>query len=286
MEFRKIGAEDADWIRAASFASRRRNCELSFGNLYSWGDRAGFLIADADGTLVAKYEDMFSVPVGAARDAALDEILAQSGGKVTLFDVSGDELPWLEKRLGKLDISYDRRWSDYLYLSERLATLTGKKLAAKRNHINAFLRENEEWHTEPVTPDNIGDVLAFRDEWTKENEDHADVSFRVEMQMGRRQMDVFFESGMQGLILYTGGRIVAYSYGEPLCGSTYCVHAEKALASVRGAYPLINREFVRRYCGNYEYVNREDDSGEEGLRQAKLSYDPVDILHKYMVKVG
>ncbi len=284
--FRSVTAQDAAWITAANFASRRLNCELSFGNIFTWANDAGMQIANMDGTLICRYQDMFSVPVGAGRDEVLDGIIAERGGKFTLFEVSDDELPWLRERLGDIDISYDRRWSDYLYTSEKLASLTGKKLAAKRNHINAFLRDNEEWRTEEITPDNMADVIAFREEWAARNSGRADENFKTELAMGKKQMDVFFETGMKGLVLITGGRIVAYSFGEALSDLCFCVHAEKALGDVRGAYPLINREFVRRYCMEYQYVNREDDSGEEGLRRAKLSYDPALILHKYLVKVG
>lgn len=65
-------------------------------------------------------------------------------------------------------------------------------------------------------------------------------------------------------------------------GDTFLVHFEKAFADIQGAYPMINQQFVIHNCMEYAYVNREDDTGVEGLRKAKLSYDPHHLVEKYV----
>ena len=78
------------------------------------------------------------------------------------------------------------------------------------------------------------------------------------------------------------GRVVAFCLGEPLTEDTFVVHFEKAFADVQGAYPIINQQFAEHECGDYPYINREEDDGEEGLRRAKLSYHPVMMQEKCM----
>ena len=91
----------------------------------------------------------------------------------------------------------------------------------------------------------------------------------------------FFELGLRGAVLKAGGRIVAYTIGSAVTDDTFVVHIEKAFADVQGAYPMINREFVRSLPENYIYINREDDMGIEGLRKSKLSYYPDILLEVY-----
>lgn len=79
------------------------------------------------------------------------------------------------------------------------------------------------------------------------------------------------------------GKIVAFSIGEPICSDTFVVHIEKAFADVPGAYTMINQQFVEHECKDYKYVNREEDTGEEGLRKAKRSYRPVFMVEKGLV---
>ena len=44
---------------------------------------------------------------------------------------------------------------------------------------------------------------------------------------------------------------------------------------------MMNQQFVLHECQEFEYVNREEDLGEEGLRKAKLSYYPDILLDKF-----
>lgn len=285
MEFHKVTPADRIWIQEAMYPTGYQSCELSFANIFSWGELWNTEVAQVDGTLICRMEGGYSIPIGQNRDSAMHKLLNFVEKRpFRLFGITEADMDWVRSKVGEVEFEYDRRWSDYLYLSDSLATLKGKKLSAKRNHINAFLREHEDWHTEPITSENIGAVHEFLHRWVSEQQP-ADENLQSELEMCEKELAQYFELGLEGLILYADGQIVAYSYGEPISNSVYCVHVEKALGQVRGAYPLINREFVKTYCGNYLYVNREDDSGEEGLRKAKLSYDPAIIVHKYEAEV-
>ena len=95
---------------------------------------------------------------------------------------------------------------------------------------------------------------------------------------------LFKELKLTGGVLRIGGEVVAFTIGEPVKADTFVVHIEKAYADIQGAYPMINQQFVLNECGDYQYINREDDTGAEGLRKAKLSYRPVFFVEKGIVK--
>ncbi len=91
----------------------------------------------------------------------------------------------------------------------------------------------------------------------------------------------FEELGLTGGLLRKDGEVIAFTLGEPLSDDTFVVHFEKAFPEIQGAYTMINQQFVLAECQNYKYINREEDTGDEGLRKAKLSYHPVILLSKY-----
>ena len=98
-------------------------------------------------------------------------------------------------------------------------------------------------------------------------------------------LEIFAENyeklGLKGGLLRIDGEIVAFTFGERLNSNTFVTHYEKAYPSVRGAYPMINMLFARESLGEYEFINREDDLGSEGLRKAKMSYCPEFLVEKF-----
>ena len=120
------------------------------------------------------------------------------------------------------------------------------------------------------------------DEWCALNGCSHNESMQMEACAVRIALRDFVALGLKGGILRSGGRIVAYTIGERLNSDTFIVHVEKAFSDVTGAYPMINQCFLAHEASGLRYVNREDDAGDEGLRKAKLSYNPVLMLEKYL----
>ena len=205
-------------------------------------------------------------------------------GRLVLHCIKEDKA-LLEMFYGeRAKISTDRDHYDYIYSREKLCTLAGKKLHAKRNYINRFKTGN--WSYEPITQANLPDCRVMQQEWCKTNNCCTDADKRDECCAVQQAFRHFDELGFTGGCLRQDGQVVAYTIGEPLNSNTFIVHIEKAFADIPGAYPMINQQFVEHAMKDFEYVNREDDVGDEGLRKAKLSYYPERLLEDYIVEIG
>ena len=189
---------------------------------------------------------------------------------------------------GQFTFTADRDGYDYLYEIDRLADLGGKRLHAKRNHINRFMENNPSWTYEEITPESLGECLAMDKEWYRrslsregeaEERDLGDEGVAL-----RQAMEHYQALGLEGGLIRVYGEVVAFTMGDLLNSDTYDVHFEKAYGELQGAYAMINREFARWVRGrhpNVRYLNREDDMGVEGLRKAKESYYPDQMVEKH-----
>jgi hypothetical protein len=176
-----------------------------------------------------------------------------------------------------------RDWSDYVYLAEKLRTLSGKKLSGQRNHRNFFIKQYPDWSFEEITSNNIEKVKSFFEEYSQNIQKDSSY-FEEERKAVLEVMDHIDCYGFLGGMILTEGRPVAFSFGE-IVGDTLFVHIEKADRQVRGAYQMMVSEFVARFADDRVlYVNREEDVGDPGLRYAKESYHPHMLLPKYTIQ--
>lgn len=189
---------------------------------------------------------------------------------------------------GEFHFEADRDGFDYLYEIDRLADLTGKKLHAKRNHINRFMENNPSWTYEEITPETLPACLEMDKEWYRRSMVREGLA--EERDLGdegralRLAMEHYHELGLEGGLIRVYGEVVAFTMGDMLCADTFDVHFEKAYGELQGAYAMINREFARQVRARHpeiKYLNREDDMGVEGLRKAKGSYYPDLMVEKY-----
>lgn len=183
-----------------------------------------------------------------------------------------------------LERETSRRWADYVYAAEDLATLRGHRYNKKRNLVKQFERLYEDRTYEELSRENIGEVAAFVRRMIEEIDMSEDERFENERVL--EVLEDYLTLPLCGGLVRVNGRVAAFSIGE-LIDDTLLVHIEKADRSLKGAYQYINHCFVKEQLARtpFTLVNREDDTGDEGLRQAKLSYHPVQILHKYHMKL-
>lgn len=292
MDFKKVEIVDKKSIDEVLKTYPCHSLEYNFTTLFIWQKifktefliRNGFLHA-----MSGKTKKSFLFPAGDGDiKKELDFLIDYSKSErmqLCFHSVSFKQKEILETLFpDRFEFFEDRDSGDYVYSAESLKSLTGKKLAAKRNHINRFLENHPEWEYVPIDEKNRDEAIAMHSRWCEnskcdENESLADETCAV-----KRAFRYYDELGLSGGMLRIQDGICAFSMGDRLNDKTFLVHIEKAFADVQGAYPMINKQFVINACDGYEFVNREDDTGDEGLRRAKLSYGPVEIIKKYVVK--
>lgn len=290
--FRPIELEDKARVQRYTLDSARRNCDLSFVNLYSWRFLSLTQLAEKDGFLLVRFyvdnELAYLMPVGQGdMKAIVEDLMADAdrqGAPFRLLGVCADMCDELEQAFpGRFTFVSDRDYSDYIYLRSDLATLRGKKFQAKRNHINRFRSLYPDYEYQPLIPELIPECLRLESQWCKANdcaENEALQNERWSMNAALKSMD---ELDVTGGILRVGGKIVAFTFGAPVNHETFDTCVEKADTEIEGAYAMINYEFANHIPEQYVYINREEDLGLEGLRKAKLSYQPHTLLEKFIV---
>ncbi len=288
IDFKTPKVDDAEWVREKLMFSGRMGSEACFGNLFMWCDAYNCSLANVDGMLVCRAGDSFTYPVGDGDAKAVVEKLlsyAESRGESLKFHSLNEETKReLETFFPDMfEFEETRDTFDYIYAVEDLATLSGKKYHSKRNHIS-FFESNFDWSYEQMNAENAKECLEFSDYWYRAYLEKAETGTDKEMVAIHKALENFDVLGIVGGILRVQGDIVAYTFGEPISDRLFCTHVEKAVANIRGAYPMINREFARNSINEYELVNREEDLGLEGLRRAKESYRPQILLTKYSAK--
>lgn len=283
LEFRKVELSDRTEFERFLNMTEKRSMEYSFSTMFLWQDLYGMEFCIHDNTLllrIGEEEKFYLFPIGDNVDKALDMIACEKSG---FYGLTRDQADYITAKFpGKYEMSLNRDMGDYVYKSEALANLAGKKLSSKRNHINRFIATYPDWKYEPITRENLDEVRQMHQVWCSLAKDKK--GLKEEEVMVKKAFDHFFLLDFSGGLVRVGGRVVAFTAGDKLSDSTFLVHIEKALAEYSGAYQVINREFVRNNCMNYEFINREEDTGDEGLRKAKLSYKPYMIIEKFTAK--
>lgn len=288
MEFHSPTLSDLEWVQKAFNEGQTDCCEYCFGNIFMWSQIYENKICNDNGIFVSAdfaYTPEFCYPVGKGdKRSTIEKLIKYSRQKGVVLGFYGmtekdkDELNALFPK--HFQFYEERDFFDYLYTSESLANLAGRKLASKRNHISYF-EKTFDWKYEPINKDNIEQCLLLNEHWKRLNSEKNPEEILNEYIAIKRALQNFFELGLEGGILTIQGEIVAFTFGERLNDNTFCTHVEKAYGNIRGSYQMINREFARQLKDRYEFINREDDTGSEGLRRAKLSYQPHRLVIKY-----
>lgn len=294
-DFRGIQIEDKAWVDEILINSDCDSLENNFTTAYIWRNIYRIKISPLCGgdfytTMAYSNEPSFMIPCGKGNiKNAFEEIFdycREIGIPPVFYSVTEKNKAVMEELFPEMfDFEEDRDAADYVYEAEKLRTLSGKKLASKRNHINRFVENNPDWTYEAITKANIGEAFEMNSKWCKEVDCGRKHGLYEESCAVREAFGNFFDLGLSGGLIRANGRVVAYSMGDKLSRDTFLVHIEKAFADIQGAYPIINREFVIHNCDGYDYVNREDDAGDMGLRKAKLSYQPCLLVKKWSARL-
>lgn len=291
--FHPLTLQDKERVLRYTSGMHLQNCDLSFANLYGWQLLYQTEVAELDGFLLLRFRTQghpaYLMPVGQGDIhcvmQALHEDACRQGHPFLMLGVSG---PWLEAATRHEQIEYtltaNRDYADYIYLRQSLATLSGKKLQPKRNHVNKFRRLYPDYEYRPLTPDLVPACLRLSEEWgSARTAPDVQRSVASEHTMTGRVLANMDTLDITGGTLFVDGQLIAFTFGAPVNGDTFDVCVEKADTRYEGAYAAINNEFASRLPERFIYINREEDLGIEGLRKAKLSYYPHLLLEKFSV---
>ena len=293
VRFSPVELSDKAWVDEIIRLERPRSADFHFANIYIWDLSFRQEIARIGDRMVVKPKyanhPFYAFPVGGGDLRPVIEALHNHAGEhdfpFRIRGVTTEHIAQLEDLFpGRFEFAENRAFFDYIYSAEKLITLSGKKLHGKRNHINRFLEDNPDWSFQPMSGDLIPACKEMLDSWELMNQDEKHLGLEREHAAIIRAFDNFEALGLEGGVLFSGGRIVAFTIGELICGDTFNVNFEKAFPDVQGAYPMVNREFIRQVKDRHPealYINREDDMGRENLRKAKMSYYPEFMIEKY-----
>lgn len=293
LNFRPVTIDDRESLQIFFDKADFRNCDFSFSNIFCWQNAYNTTFAIEDNFLFFHFKSQdhpaYLFPIGDGDlKKAIERLEADAKEReitFRIFAITQKMFDLIEELMpGEFIYTKNRDWYEYIYSSEDLISLVGKKYQSKRNHINKFKRTYS-WEYLPITRKIIPDCLKLYRRWCAENGGcNSKSSLVQECIATHRAFDNFEKLGLIGGALRINGEILAYSYGQPLGKDIFGVHAEKSLYEIDGGFTMINQQFAERNCANYPYINREEDLGLESLRKAKLSYQPAILLEKGSIR--
>lgn len=295
IEFKKHKLSDKEEYEKILFSQPERGCEYSFANQYLWGLQQ---MAQIQGCTVHFSHffgrSVYPYPLGNGdKKAAIEAILLDAkerGIPCRITGMTGADKQELEQLFSeKFTIRTDRDGFDYVYAIDDLADLKGRKFQKKRNHVNRFRGEHPQYEVVPLTVCNMDMARHMVNEWYRlRMKEDPDGDYLLENIAMARAFQNFEALELEGLLLLDQGQVLAVTMGSRLREDTFDIHFEKAVETVDGTYPVVNCEFARYLRLKHpevKFINREDDMGLEGLRKAKLSYNPHHMVEKYWAYV-
>lgn len=255
--------------------------EFSFSNLFLFRHTYDYQVSHIRGKTfviqgVKKGQPFFYVPCALPEKPYLDELM-KSHLYLKNLSESQAEGHRIDLEQWGYAVVEDRDNFDYLYHRTDLAELSGKAYHKKRNLVNAFLNSYS-YEQKPLSDDNLGDALAVLEDWKAQKGEDGD------FKAAKEGLELHKELGMRGCVYYVAGEAAGWCLGEPLAkAKMFAIHFEKARDGYKGIYQFINQAFAQTLPSYFKSVNREQDLGDEGLRQAKMTYRPYGFVKKYRV---
>ena len=287
LSFHQLTLSDREAVQAVTLNAERRNCNYTFANLVGWQFWYYTEVCVLNNVVVLRYthEGERAYMVCTSKDISkelLDTLLDDSQGNLTIIGLEDSQATQLYTLHSKLSTIIEpvRNQYDYIYRRTDLAELHGSHLNAKRNHIHRFSAEHPDFEYRPLTPELFDECRRLTEIWYEEKE------FSETIDAEHRVMETIFSNwdalGMIGGSIFVDGQMIAFTYGAAVTTDTIDICVEKADRRIEGAFAIINQQFAEHLPEQFVYLNREEDMGIPGLRQAKLSYHP-EILLTYNV---
>ena len=295
-EFKKLTAEDLHILSRYFSLRPNKTCDSTFLSSYLWKDyyHTSFYLNEGRAVQwLSEYEGKLSTSIPLCEADQLpyyfrdmqDYMNQELGMKMTVELADEEALQILNLDAGKYEITEQRDAFDYLYDADLLRRLPGKKYHKKKNHINAFLKEYEgRYEYRTLSCQDEEEILEFLNRWRQGKSDDSGHHLEMEYEGITGVLDQCRGLQVKMAGIRVDGRLEAFtigSYNRAL--RMAIIHIEKANPDIRGMYPFINQQFLANDFADALLVNREDDMGLPGLRKAKESYYPVEMVKKYTI---
>ncbi|MEE9614048.1 MAG: DUF2156 domain-containing protein [Thermodesulfobacteriota bacterium] len=251
--------------------------EFTFANLYLFRETHSYRIArlDEDKFFITGTNGggkFFMLPFGLPDRKLLDEFFKEFSSMKCVPEAMAAEL----REMGR-GVTEDRDNFDYLYLREELTRLSGGKFHKKKNRVKAFVNRYS-CEGRPLIEEYMPDAVEVLRLWREGRDDPGDYT------AAKEALSMTEELQLCGGIYYVDGKPAAYTLGEEIAGGdTFVTHFEKGVPGYTGLLQFVNQAFASILPEKYRYINREQDLGEPGLREAKASYRPTGFVKKYLV---
>lgn len=293
LDFKKVTLDVRPLFEKYISKSGQKGSECAFSNHYVWRDCYNIYWCEYKAFLLLKVKRhncaFYLQPFGGRDEdlpSVMDKLLEDNGGQP--FEMHGiyeDTKERFERIFPKLEFEDDRDNWDYIYLREKLQSLSGRKLHGQKNHFNAFVKKHPDYTYEPISGENIVECLAFGEAWCDQRSkiDATDKEERFAIQEACCNFEAL---GLRGGIIRFDGKIQAFSFGKKINDDTAVLHVEKAVIGERGLYQAMCKEFAYHAWQDVIYLNREEDMGIPGLRKAKEDMHPELMWKKYNIVYG
>lgn len=279
--------ELSDQAVFGQYIQNENNSTYNFTNMFIWSGEGFITYGVTDGCLALFFQGekqplSVSYPVGKGDKRRAVQHLSEFVEAQSFRPVFRNLSAYMVKEMDEMfpdcfEFVEDRNTADYIYETEKMITLSGKKLHAKRNHFNYF-KNNYAYEYKTLTQGDMKDCMSLFNAWVSEKGDEEDMG--ASRRAAAKLLENFDELPVRGGGIYMDGKLSAFSIGEPVSLDTALIHVEFAL-DYRGLFNVINSEFCAHEWTDFQYVNREEDMGLPGLRQTKLAYRPAYLLEKF-----
>lgn len=293
--FRKLTFSDIEWIQDLIKADGNTGCQYSFACMYLWQDIFETVYCQHKNCLIRKSEESkthitYHYPIGdkkdrkeAARSLIKKAFLAHK--TIHFYGLSDETLAELKEISQEGNMNYElvRDNQNYILLSDNIINLEGSKYSKHKRYLARF-KENTNWSWESITQDNVADCIKFNENWYSYQE--KSITKEQELTVTDKALKLMSELKLSGCVLKLDGEIIAFEIGEPITQNMFASHFQKARRDIVGSYQMIYHVFAEAFCTNYTYLNIEEDMGEPGLRNAKLSWKPEFLTNYYIAQLS
>ncbi|HOE80211.1 MAG TPA: phosphatidylglycerol lysyltransferase domain-containing protein [Smithellaceae bacterium] len=267
---------------AARFCRMHLNIsDYTFANVYLFRNISRYSIRTKScGTFISAYNargQNYIMPLDSPADCSKETLTEFLDGENFFFPIPEEWLRYFPS--DTFSISFDDSESDYIYLTSKMASFSGKQFTRHRNHLNQFFGAHRA-DGRPLGSETLPDAMTVLQIWQDESRlPAAGTDFAV----CAEALQNFSDLALWGTIYYIDGRPAGFIIGEPLNSDMFCLHFAKGSRQYHGIYQFMFNDTAKKLEDDYKFLNLEEDMGDKNLKKTKLSYGPQQILKKYRI---